>query len=101
MAAQVSKNLPMMVNAQVQATAVAAAGKTIMYKYNVLITAADINKSRLKNDHYENAVNGMCSSPGIANLFKQGAVVTYQFYDSRNSFLFEFSLSHSDCRVSR
>lgn len=97
MAAQVSKNLPMMVNAEVQATSVAASGKRIMYKYNVTKSKEQINTSRLRKEHYENSVNAMCSNPGIVNLLKQGAEIMYQFYDSRNSFLFEVSLTQRDC----
>lgn len=97
MAAQVSKNLPMMVNAEVQATSVAASGKRIMYKYNVIKPKEHINTSRLKKEHYENSVNAMCSNPGIANLLKQGVEMMYQFYDSRNSFLFEISVTQRDC----
>lgn len=70
MAAQVSKNLPMMVNDEVQATSVAASGNQIMYKYNVIKPARHINTSRLRNEHYENSVNAMCSNPGIVNLLK-------------------------------
>ena len=101
MAAQVSKNLPMMVNAEVQATAVAASGNRIMYKYNVLKSKERINTSRLRNDHYENSVNAMCSNPGIVNLLKQGAVLMYQFYDNRNSLLFEMSITQRDCVAKR
>jgi hypothetical protein len=97
MAAQVSKNLPMMVNAEVQATSVAASGKRIMYKYNVTKSKEQINTSRLRKEHYENSVNAMCSNPGVVNLLKQGAEIIYQFYDSRNSFLFEVSLTQRDC----
>jgi hypothetical protein len=100
-AAQVSKNLPMMVNAEVQATAVAASGNRIMYKYNVLKPKEGIDTSRLKNDHYENSVNAMCSNPGIVNLLKQGAVLMYQFYDNRNSLLFEMSITQRDCVAKR
>ena len=97
MAAQVSKNLPMMVNAEVQATSVAASGKRIMYKYNVTKVKEKINASRLRKEHHENSVNAMCSNPGVVDLLKQGAEIIYQFYDSRNSFLFEVSLTHRDC----
>ncbi len=97
MAAQVSKNLPMMVNAEVQATSVAASGRRIMYRYNVTKSKEQINTSRLRKEHYENSVNAMCSNPGVVNLLKQGAEIIYQFYDSRNSFLFEVSLTQRDC----
>jgi hypothetical protein len=101
MAAQVSKNLPMMVNAEVQATSVAASGNRIMYKYNVRKLAEQINISRLRDQHYENSVNASCSNPGLVNLLKQGAVLIYQFYDSRNSFLFEMSVTQRDCVANR
>ena len=101
MVAQVSKNLPMMVNADVQATAVAASGNRIMYKYNVLKPASRINVSQLKQEHYDNSLNAMCSNPGIANLLKQGAVVMYQFYDNRNVFLFDMALTQNDCSTKR
>jgi hypothetical protein len=101
MATQVSKNLPMMVNAEVQATAVAASGNRIMYKYNVLKPASRINASQLKHEHYANSLNAMCSNPGIARLLKQGAVLMYQFYDNRNVFLFDITLTQNDCSTNR
>jgi len=101
MAAQVSKNLPMMVNAEVQATAVAASGNRIMDKYDVLKPKERIHTFRVTNDHYENSVNAMCSNPGIVNLLKQGAVLMYQFYDNRNSLLFEMSVTQRDCVAKR
>lgn len=101
MVAEVSKNLPMMVNADVQATAVAASGNRIMYKYNVLKQASRINASQLKQEHYDNALNAMCSNPGMASLLKQGAVLMYQFYDNRNVFLFEISVTRNDCSTNR
>jgi hypothetical protein len=101
MAAEVSKNLPMMVNSEVQATAVAASGNRIMYKYNVKRPAEQINTSGLKNEHYSTSVNGMCSTPGITALLRRGAVLLYQFYDSRNAFLFDFSITQRDCAVNR
>jgi len=101
MAAHVSKNLPMMVSADVQATAVAASGNRIMYKYNVLMSASQINVSQLKKETYENSLNGMCSNPDMANLLKQGAVLMYQFSDARNVFLFDIALTQSDCSKKR
>ncbi len=97
MAVEVSKNLPMMVNAEVQATAVSASGKRIMFKYNVTKPKEQINTSRLKIEHYENSVHATCSNPGLVNLLKQGAEIIYQFYDSRNSLLFEMSLTQRNC----
>jgi uncharacterized membrane protein len=101
MAAQVSKNLPMMVSAEVQATSVAAFGNRIMYKYNIIKPAKQIDTSRLRKEHYENSVNAMCSNPGTVNLLKQGAVIMYQFYDSGNAFLFEMSVTQQACVASR
>ncbi|MEP6889955.1 MAG: hypothetical protein ABI955_04575 [Nitrospirota bacterium] len=101
MAAQVSKSLPMMVSAEVQATSVAALGNRIMYKYNIKKPAKQIDTSRLRKEHYENSVNAMCSNPGTVNLLKQGAVVMYQFYDSGNTFLFEMSVTKQACVASR
>jgi len=87
----------MMVNAEVQASSVAASGNRIMYKYNVIKTADKINVTSLKNEHYENSVNAMCSNPAVVNLLKKGAIVTYQFYDSRNSFLFDMPITQREC----
>jgi hypothetical protein len=97
MAAQVSRNLPMKVNAEVQATAVSVSGNRIMYKYNVIVPVKTLDISHLSDEHYKNAVNGMCSNSGMLNLLKQGAILMYQFYDSHNSFLFEFSITQQDC----
>lgn len=101
MAAQVSKSLPMMVSAEIQATSVAALGNRIMCKYNTIKPAKQIDTSRLRDEHYENSVNATCSNLGTVNLLKRGAVFMYQFYDSRNSFLFEMSVTQQACIASR
>lgn len=97
MTAKASKNLPMMVNEDVQATAVVASGKLIMYKYNVTKSREQINISHLRSEYYENSYQAMCSNPGISNLLKHGAEIMYSFYDSNNLFLFDVTISKEGC----
>ena len=97
-AEETSKSLPMKVNQDIQATSMAAAGKMLMQKYNFTRGKSTIkNLPSLKIEFYNNAINGLCTHPGFQNLFRGGASITHEYYDSSNQFVMQYMIDANAC----
>lgn len=98
-AAETQKSLPMQVSEDVVATNVAAVGKTMMYRYNFTKKLGSLsNTSSLKSDFYRSSLNSACTNPVSINALKQGVSYLYEFYDSENKFVMQFSIDRGSCR---
>jgi len=97
-AAETQKSLPMQVSDELIATNVATVGKIMVYRYNFTKSRASIpNVGSLKEDAYRSSVNSACTNPTSINALKQGVSYQYEFYDSQNNFVMQFSVDRKSC----
>jgi hypothetical protein len=97
-AAETQKSLPMQVSDDLIATNVATVGKIMVYRYNFTKRLASISGiGSLKADAYRSSVNSACTNPTSINALKQGVTYQYEFYDSQNKFVMEFSVDRTSC----
>ena len=97
-ARETQKSLPMQVEPGVQATSVAAVGKTLMYRYHftgVPPTAREV--ASIKADAFRNSVNSSCTNPEMVNALKQDVNFQYDFYDRDNRFVFQYTINRKAC----
>lgn len=93
------KSLPMMVSEDVQATNIAAVGKILMNRYNLTRRKSAIpNLNSLKAEYYQNSVNAACTNPDTLSAFSNGVSFDYQYYDSANEFVMQYTLDAGTCR---
>lgn len=93
------KSLPMMVSEDVQATNITAVGKILMHRYNFTKSkSAMTNLSSMKAEYYNNSVNAACTNPDTLSAFRSGVSVAYEYYDSNNQFVMQYTIDASTCR---
>lgn len=95
MADNLSKGLPAMVNADVQATAVGAVGDALVYRYN--FTSPRSALADPTADYYQNTLSAVCSNPDTRALLNSGARFEYEYYDSENVFLTRYAVTSDRC----
>lgn len=92
------KNLPMLIGEGIQATNIAAVGKTLLLRHNFTTkSASSPNLTRLKAELYSSAVKFACTTPDTINALKQGVTFSYQYYDSDNNFVMQYDVSRRSC----
>lgn len=97
-AAETQKSLPMRVSDDVIATNVGTVGKLMLIRYNFTKSLASLsNIGSLKADAYRSSVNSACTNPTTINVLKHGVSVQYEFYDSQNKFVMQFSVDRASC----
>jgi hypothetical protein len=97
-AAEAMKSLPMMVSDDVQGTSIAAVGKTLMNRYNFTSKKSSLaSVSALKSEYYINSVNAACTNPDTLRALNNGVFLEYQFYDSINEFVMQYTIDASTC----
>jgi hypothetical protein len=97
-ASETQKSLPMRLSDDLIATNVATVGKIMVYRYNFTKSLASIpNVPSLKSDAYRTSVNSACTNPTSINALKQGVSYQYEFYDSQNNFVMQFSVDRASC----
>jgi len=97
-AAEAMKSLPMMVSDDVQGTSIAAVGKTLMNRYNFTSKKSSLaSVSALKSEYYANSVNAACTNPDTLRALNNGVSIDYQFYDSINEFVMQYTIDASTC----
>lgn len=93
------KSLPMMVSENVQGTNITAVGKTLMYRYNFTSKKSVLaNLKVLKAEYFGNSVNAVCTNPDMLKALKNGVSLDYQYYDSNNEFVMQYTVDASTCR---
>lgn len=93
------KSLPMMVSEDVQATNIAAVGKILMNRYNFTRRKSAIpDLNSLKAKYYQNSINAACTNPDTMRAFSNGVSFDYQYYDSANEFVMQYTLDAGTCR---
>ena len=93
------KSLPMMVSEDVQATSIAAVGKVLMNRYNFTSRKSAIpDLKSLKAKYYQNSVNAACTNPDTSRALRNGVSINYQYYDSANEFVMQYTLDAATCR---
>jgi hypothetical protein len=99
LADETRKSLPMMVSEDVQATNIAAVGKILMHRYNFTRRKSAIpNLNSLKREYFQNSVNAACTNPDTVRAFSNGVSLDYQYYDSANEFVMQYTLDAGTCR---
>jgi len=97
-AAETQKSLPMQMSDDLIATNVATVGKIMLLRYNFTKSRASIsNVASLKAEAYRDSVNNACTNPTMINALKQGVSMQYEFYDSQNNFVMQFSVDRKSC----
>lgn len=95
----ISKQLPRQMNKYMQATTVSAAGKKLIFKYNLInATEVTVNKKQLHEEYYTNSVNAACTTPDISKVLLNGISVEYQIYDKQNKFVTQYTITSADCK---
>lgn len=90
----------MMVSEDVQATNIAAVGKILMNRYNFTSKKSALaNVGALKAKYYGNSVNAACTNPEMLGAFSNGMSVDYQYYDSNNEFVMQYTIDAKVCQL--
>ncbi len=96
------KSLPMMVSEDVQATSIASVGKILMHRYNFTSRKSALaNASALKVKYYRNSVNAVCTNPETLRALNNGASLDYQYYDSKNEFVMQYTIDTKTCSLKK
>lgn len=95
------KTLPMMVSDDIQATNIAAVGKILMNRYNFTKRKTALNVNTLKAEYYGNSVSAACTNPDTLTAFRNGVSVEYQYYDSSNEFVMQYTIDANTCRITK
>lgn len=98
-ARETRKSLPMQIDDEVQATNIAAIGKTILNTYNFTRKKSSLgNLNNVKAVYYNSSVNTSCSNPDVLQMLKYGVSVVYEYYDVDNVFVMKFTIDQNTCR---
>ena len=100
-AAQTSKNLPTMLNENIQATSIAAVGKILLLRYNFTKIKAALNVAALKSEYYRNSINAVSTNPDTQNLLRNGVSMEYQYYDAVNEFVMQYTIDAKACNLKK
>ena len=91
-----------MVSNNVQATNIAAVGKTLMNRYNFTSRKSALaNVSALKTEYYGNSANAACTNPETLRAFNNGVSIDYQYYDSNNEFVMQYVIDANTCKLKK
>jgi hypothetical protein len=98
-ARETRKSLPMQIGPEVQATNIAAIGKTLLNTYNFTKKIYLLgNLSDLKAFYYRSSRNTACSNPDTLKTLKLGVSVLYEYYDVDNVFVMKITIDQNSCR---
>ena len=93
------KSLPMQIDDAVQATNIAAIGKTLLNTYHFTKPNTSLgNLSDLKAFYYRSSLNAACTNPDVLQTLKLGVSVIYDYYDVNNRFVMKFTIDNNTCR---
>ena len=93
------KSLPMQIDDEVQATNIAAIGKTLLNTYHFTKPNTSLgNLSDLKAFYYRSSLNAACTNPDVLQTLKLGVSVIYEYYDVNNRFVMKFTIDSNTCR---
>ena len=70
-----------------------------MNRYNFTAKkSALVNIRGLSAEYYENTINATCTNPDTLRALSNGVSLDYQYYDSSNEFVMQYTIDASTCR---
>jgi len=101
MADETRKSLPMMMNEDLQSTSIAAVGKILLLRYNFTKKKAQLDVPALKAEYYTNSLNAASTNPDTQKALRNGVSFEYQYYDSVNEFVMQYTIDAKTCNLKK
>lgn len=94
-----ARNLPMMVTKDVQATAILAAGRVLLHRYNFVRPKTKLGDVEgIRRDFLGDTISASCSNPETLAMLKNGVILQYEFYDLNNEFVTKYAVDAQACK---